>query len=76
MPKTKSRVNFQAKLGYPLMDKGERALVTVPYTEIERLRSVMKEHGVAIVTDVLTSEQCLAMENEVNKAAGFMLTRS
>lgn len=52
-----------ARLKVPLMSPEQASKLTVPFAKIRgRLRSVLAEHGVAIVTDVASPGECNALE--------------
>eukprot|EP00913_Durusdinium_trenchii_P024967 g23433.t1 len=48
---------------FPMMSDSEMAPLLVPATEPERIRSTFREHGVCIVTDVISPEDCMALED-------------
>lgn len=62
--KTKNRATF-----WPQTSIEEMAAITVPFEAVEgRLKDVMAEHGVAVVTGILTTEEeRTSMENELTK---------
>mmetsp|Transcript_158091 Transcript_158091/g.279137 ORF Transcript_158091/g.279137 Transcript_158091/m.279137 type:complete len:390 (+) Transcript_158091:67-1236(+) len=63
----KQKVDVEARATFPLMSEAELERVSVAYEDDEafssKLKDVLQEHGMAVVKDVLTEDECVAMEN-------------
>mmetsp|Transcript_32687 Transcript_32687/g.74708 ORF Transcript_32687/g.74708 Transcript_32687/m.74708 type:complete len:473 (+) Transcript_32687:69-1487(+) len=61
---TRFRESKDGEVHFPVMTASEMERYMVPCTASpEKLREVYEEHGVVIVTDVLTADECNIMEN-------------
>mmetsp|Transcript_17488 Transcript_17488/g.31577 ORF Transcript_17488/g.31577 Transcript_17488/m.31577 type:complete len:473 (+) Transcript_17488:89-1507(+) len=61
---TRFRPASQGEVHFPMMTASEMEKYMVPVTASpEKLREVYEEHGVVVVTDVLTAEECRLLES-------------
>lgn len=62
-PKVEKPAMDPKVLHCPLMSAAEMAAITVPFAEAEaRLQTVLDAHGVAVVSDVVSAEECQLLE--------------
>lgn len=63
----KQKVTAELRATFPVMSQDELDQVSVAYEDDDyfssKLKAVLKEHGMAVVKDVLRKDECMAMES-------------